>query len=204
MKYTPEMIDYIMSVAVGNNTYNDVTSLFNKQFKTDVNTEAIGRLLRRYGVKLDFRTKYTAEMIQWLRDNVPSKYFHEIVSMFNEKFKTNHSNAQLRVICCNNGIKNGLHRGNKHNPTKYIVGSIIYERGYEYIKISDAGGNKRYKGTWKLKHHLIWEAAYGPIPIGYNVIFLDSNKSNFELDNLAVITKCGQNGGTRWKGASPG
>jgi len=56
-------------------------------------------------------------------------------------------------------------------------------------RIKDGVKFSHYNGTWKLKHHLIWEKHYGRVPKGYNVIFLDRNKFNFDIDNLALATK---------------
>jgi hypothetical protein len=58
-------------------------------------------------------------------------------------------------------------------------------------KITSNGLMKVYTqdGTWKWKHHLIWEKHNGPVPKGYRVIFLSGNKFNFELNNLALATR---------------
>ena len=42
---------------------------------------------------------------------------------------------------------------------------------------------------WKLKHRVIWEKANRPIPKNYTVIFLDGNKSNTDINNLALISR---------------
>ena len=45
---------------------------------------------------------------------------------------------------------------------------------------------------WKLTHRLIWEEANGPIPKDYTVTFLDKNKENLELSNLALLSRRAQ------------
>ena len=52
-----------------------------------------------------------------------------------------------------------------------------------YIRIKNAAGK------WINKHKYLYEQAYGKVPDGHAVIFLDGDKYNFSLDNLAVITK---------------
>ena len=42
---------------------------------------------------------------------------------------------------------------------------------------------------WRFKHNLIWEAAHGPIPEDCRVIFKDGDRTNFAVDNLALVTK---------------
>ncbi|MDR0639231.1 MAG: HNH endonuclease [Spirochaetaceae bacterium] len=53
--------------------------------------------------------------------------------------------------------------------------------GVCYIKTAQA--------VWKKKHIAIWEAANGPVPQGHVVIFADGNKSNFDLDNLLLVSR---------------
>lgn len=59
--------------------------------------------------------------------------------------------------------------------------------GYIWVKVSDYK-NKPYRYNWRMKHHLIWEAAHGPIPAGHKVIFLDGDVGHFELSNLALVS----------------
>jgi hypothetical protein len=59
--------------------------------------------------------------------------------------------------------------------------------GYVYIKISMKGNRKsRY---WKAKHRWVWEQANGEIPEGIDIIFLDGDRHNIILENLAAVTK---------------
>ena len=43
--------------------------------------------------------------------------------------------------------------------------------------------------VWKLKHKLIYEQHYGPLPEGGIILFADGNKSNFDIDNLILTTQ---------------
>jgi hypothetical protein len=53
--------------------------------------------------------------------------------------------------------------------------------GYTDVKIA-------FPSVWKPKHHVIWEAANGPVPEGHQIMFADGNKSNFALDNLLLVS----------------
>ena len=81
----------------------------------------------------------------------------------------------------------------KANKTSYKKGNIpqtykpvgterITEDGYTEIKVKDPN-------VWKLKHRLIYEEHYGEIPNGYVVMFLDRDKSNFDINNLILISR---------------
>ena len=43
--------------------------------------------------------------------------------------------------------------------------------------------------NWKLKHYIIYENAYGKILSGHKVVFIDQNKTNFNLSNLACLSQ---------------
>ena len=56
---------------------------------------------------------------------------------------------------------------------------IKQDGGFKYVWVKVAHPN-----TWRLKHHLIWEAAHGPVPPNHRVFFLDGDQNNFSLGNL--------------------
>lgn len=41
----------------------------------------------------------------------------------------------------------------------------------------------------KLAHHIVWETANGPIPVGYELHHIDCNKHNNDLENLMLVTR---------------
>lgn len=56
---------------------------------------------------------------------------------------------------------------------------------------------KASDGTWRLKHHVVWEAAHGPIPRGWCCHFIDGNPMNCQLENLTLLyfeEICGNHG----------
>jgi len=69
-------------------------------------------------------------------------------------------------------------------PKNYLpVGTEIKKSdGYIWIKIADPN-------RWRQKQLLIWEEHNGPVPAGSIIIFLDQDRSNCDIDNLALITK---------------
>lgn len=60
--------------------------------------------------------------------------------------------------------------------------------GYVWIKLDDKP--KVPKGeNWIQKHRKIWQDANGPIPEGYLIIFLDGDHMNFDIKNLACVSR---------------
>jgi len=57
---------------------------------------------------------------------------------------------------------------------------IIIAEGYVMLK---------QEGTWRYKHILLWEQAHGrSVPEGHFIVFGDSDKRNFNTNNLFCIT----------------
>ena len=77
-----------------------------------------------------------------------------------------------------------------HRPVQYLpIGTEKkLSDGYIWVKVDDQICAKK-NVNWKQKQRLIWEEANGPIPDGMFVTFLDGNRENFNLDNLALITR---------------
>ncbi|MFT8558112.1 HNH endonuclease signature motif containing protein [Liquorilactobacillus hordei] len=74
-----------------------------------------------------------------------------------------------------------------HRPNNWVpVGTIRKKTdGYLYKKVKDDGP---FQKRWKQLHRIIWEEANGPIPKGYKIIFLDRDKDNIVLSNLALVS----------------
>ena len=97
----------------------------------------------------------------------------------------------------NKGIKGstGLHESShaqqfKTGQLPHNHHPIGYERldceGYLHRKITDTGHTKR---DYRLVHHIAWQSVHGEIPKGCYIVFVDGNKSNFDISNLACLTK---------------
>jgi hypothetical protein len=182
MTYTPEMISFLRKNASRHT--KTFTDLFNKEFNTNITTMQIQHALIYYKISYEKNLKLTQEMIEFLILNA-LKYNPEILTdLFNKEFNTNTTSERLRRAM---KLRNIMYITNYILP----VGSeIITKRtGETFIKISDEGHSFcNRNGTWILKKRFLWEKNYGSIPKKYNVIFLDNNKFNFELDNLALAT----------------
>jgi hypothetical protein len=69
---------------------------------------------------------------------------------------------------------------NRHR--KGGIGNEKHTEGYVEIKVADPR-------KWQLKHRVIWEKENGPIPKSQAVIFGDGNRSNFDLNNLILVSR---------------
>lgn len=78
--------------------------------------------------------------------------------------------------------------GQKPKNTDPIGTEKMLADGYVWVKIDDKSKVPKTL-NWKQKHRIIWEHKFGPIPEGHMIIFLDGDHENFDIDNLAMITK---------------
>lgn len=158
------------------------------------------------------RWVWTDEMTEWVREHQEGKVSFEILPEFNEHFGLNLKQHNFQIVANKHGIRFGRGHPWKHlkesplkgkktgpypkerrekaakNQTKYKVGETIGWKShgiYELVKVSDAPGEKKYmrKNRW------IYEQAYGSVPDGYDVVFLDGDPTNYDLDNLRAVPK---------------
>lgn len=88
-----------------------------------------------------------------------------------------------------NSRKTTFKKGNVPHGTRPIGSQYIDQDGYLYIKVKDKGPRFGGNGKWQQYHHLVWIDAYGAIPKDKVVMFLDRNRSNFDIDNLKMISR---------------
>jgi len=124
------------------------------------------------------RIKWTPEMKDFVKANYQKVFYRELAAMINARFKTFCTESAASGLAERIDLKKGKY---------YRVGTEkINNKGYTIVKIAEHGPKN---SLWESKHKLIWEKAHGPIPKGHIVVFLDGNKNNFALNNLAMLSK---------------
>ena len=156
--------------------------------------------------------KWTQEEIEYIKSICWKSYHADTAKKFNEHFNSDITASQIKSLIGRLKIKTGItgrftkgriphNKGKKmhpdtleklrptlfqkgHKPQTYRpVGSERINRdGYVEIKVGDPS-------EWELKHRYIYEQKYGKIPKEDIVIFLDNDKTNFDIDNLKHITR---------------
>ena len=156
--------------------------------------------------------KWTKFELDYLRLISWNRSHKDIARMFNDHFKLDISCTAIVGAMKRNNIQTGrtgyFRKGNiPHNKGKKMSPEV-YEKakatmfkkgnippnyrpvgserttvdGYREIKVSDP--NK-----WELKHRYIYEQHFGKIPKEDIVIFLDNDKTNFDINNLKCISR---------------
>lgn len=152
---------------------------------------------KRFGMTTVYghRNGYSKEEEEFVKKYYPDHGPEKTAEMINEIFGSNRSansvkslaNQRLKIFV-NPAIVKNIHVTTcekMRNVRRKEVGSVRKTKGKngrsEYkIKIAD--------GDWRLAGIVIWEEANGPIPDGHQIMYLDGDNSNYQLDNLCLVT----------------
>lgn len=162
--------------------------------------------------------RFTSEEKSFLVEFVPGHSHKEIAAEFGKRFPPGVTVSQIKSAIkryhLNTGHTGRFEKGNvSHNkgrkmtseqyriaePTMFKPGNtppntlpigteLELPDGYLWVKINNVPKAKK-NVNWRQKHRLLWEQNFGEIPEGYLVIFKDGDRRNFNLDNLACISK---------------
>ncbi len=216
-KYSQEVRDFITENVAGRKT-KELVQLVNDKFGLDFTESKMQSYKKNWNLKSEtpkHKTEgsptklFPAEIKTFISENYIGCGHQAMANILNDTFDTNYTGDQIKAYYGRNKLDSKLNgqfeKGqipwNKGKPktwkggesTQFKIGhvpknyrSVGSERinvdGYTEIKIADP--NK-----WRLKHQVVWEKNNGPIPKGHVVIFGDSNRQNFDLNNLILVTK---------------
>ena len=170
-KYTPEIIDYIIKNHKGKSLI-DLANMINEKFNLNITNDDISnlksRLKKRKGIILEPAINDGCIKKGSIPPNKGKKW---------DEYMSKESQTRSRATT--------FKKGNIPPNHRKIGEERISKDGYVEIKVQDGCLNK----NWELKHRYVYEQHYGKIPKGYNVIFLDGNKYNFDISNLKIISK---------------
>lgn len=212
--YTQEMINYVREIATGR--YNDeIAEMFNNKFNLKKSVNAINSMKRKNEIKsgkLPKKERYAAKLFtkeqsKFLIDNVKGISNKKLRELMNEKFDLSLSERQIQNYKNNNNLSSGLtghfEKGKKpwnagmkglntggekgwfkkgrpsHNSAP-VGTEVIVDEGYKETKIAEPN-------VWKRNHVIMWEEENGEVPENHVIIFLDQNKSNVTIGNLAML-----------------
>lgn len=170
-KWTDEVINFMIENYKGKDNI-ELANLLNEKFNLDTNGDRVSNvkanLKRRKGI--DLRTGINRGCIK--KGNIPANKGKKW-----SEYLTEEQQERAKKTC--------FKRGNKPPNHREIGEERTTKEGYTEIKVKDGCLND----NWELKHRYIYKKHFGKIPEGYNVIFLDGDRKNFDISNLKAIKK---------------
>lgn len=132
------------------------------------------------------RHRYSRKEEVFLIQKVDGCPYEELAELFNMKFNASVSSEAIRQKCYALGVKNNIdpkiRKGTLPSSTLPIGAESTDEDGNPIIKI----GQPR---EWKKKSHIVWEKHNGAVPKNHYVIFLNQNKKDCRIGNLALVSR---------------
>lgn len=159
---------------------------------------------------------FTADQDKYIRKAYTTMSVQELTESLNEKYDADFTQAQVKGYISRQKILSGRtgcfkkgevpwNQGLKGymgaNSTSFSKGSVPANRrefgqeridskdGYILTKVDEVNPHTGFRGVWKLKHHVVWEAVHGKIPKGYVVAFVDGDKKKCEIENLELRSR---------------
>lgn len=196
----------------------DLVDLINSKFNTDYTYDQVKNYKSRHKLKSGVPNSkptgpivFPTEVQVFIVNNIKGTKTKDLVNMINDTFNSNYTYTQVKGYTSRYGLKNGLDATFKKGDVPHNKGKKgVCGKGCEktWFKKGQAPINHRPVGseridskdgyiliktaeprTWKHKHRVIWEQHNGPIPRNHVVIFLDGDKTNIDISNLALITR---------------
>ena len=228
-KYTKEHLEFLRTGYLSMNAH-DLTKAFNKHFGLKKTRRAIISALKNHDIRCGRAHKdrlvdryrgrlFNPEQVDFLRKNYSGRSLAQITELFNNHFRTQRTQKQIKSAVGNRGITSGRtghfpkgHKPWNHgtkcqgltgaNKTSFKKGNVPPNRkplgsericskdGYIYIKVAERDPYTGFPTRYKQKHVHTWEQKNGPVPDGYAVIFKDGNKLNCDdPDNLVLVSR---------------
>ena len=163
----------------------------------------------RTGKQKGYSTSYPKEMLEYVRANAEGVSNQEMTDRVNQLFGLNMTVNKMKSFKSNHGISSGLtgwfekghvsHNKGKTMPLHPNAARHTFKKGhipYNFLEIGTltvttdgylirkvANPNK-----WELEARLVWEAHHGEIPEGHKIIYLDGDRLNVDISNLAMVS----------------
>lgn len=173
-----------------------VTKAFNERFQTALSVGQIRHVMSTHNIsncKTPFAAVYTNEHITFLKKFYPLESREKLTVRFNIAFALDKNVDQIVAVLKRHNIKSGRNGGSTgYHKNQFQKGMVAHNKkplgsertrktSYTEIKVAEPD-------VWEAKQRLIWVAHFGPIPDGHMVRFKDSDKANFDPDNLFTVS----------------
>ena len=178
IRYPDVVINFIKN-NVSKMTYKELSDSLNERFNIGATEKGIGAFCFSHNMCNGRRKKkseyfvFSDEMISFIKKHAQYMSRSKLTRLFNEHFGTDISVFILTHKCHKIGLTHIY-------PNVKEISSETIKKGHGYfIKTKDG---------WKPKQRILWAQKNGPIPPKCYVLFADGDNTNFDEDNLILVT----------------
>lgn len=217
-RYTEEMQIFIAENVEGrtvlelaeivSSRFPELGEVTEKQMKSYKNHHGLKSGTRK-GKQRGYTVRYPQEMLEYVRTNAAGVSNQEMTERCNQLFGVNMTVDKMKSFKSNHGISSGMtgwfEKGHvSHNKGKKMplhpnaarhtfkkgniphnfleVGTLtVTTDGYLIRKVANPN-------EWELEARLVWKAHHGEISEGHKIIYLDGDKQNVDISNLAMVS----------------
>lgn len=212
--YTEKQIEWLKANCKG--VYMPtLTGRFNRRFKTKLVPRQMRALLANHKIRTGYKRRefphlFPPKIDAFMRKSVQGRTCQELAALVNGKFAADFTASQVKGWQNRNKVRSGVdakfkkghvpaNKGKKgvcakgcektwfkkgHAPFNQVRvrTEVVTTDGYVKVKIAEP--NK-----WRFKHVMAWEKKNGPVPKGMALVFLDGDKLNCKVGNLALVSR---------------
>lgn len=215
-KYLQKVKDFITENVKGTTT-KDLVMLVNATFGTDFTEGQLHTYKSRYklksgtkcGMPIGTSKVYPENIRSFIENNCTGVGPKDMAKLLNRTFGTNYKSTQIKAYYGNHNVDsrvNGQFEKGHIPPNKgrkgyHSLGSEKgwFQKGHDPANHKSVGSERidtdgytliktKEPNVYTPKHKVIWEEKNGKVPKGHVITFLDGDKGNITLENLALIT----------------
>lgn len=163
----------------------------------------------RTGRQKGYAVRYPQEMLEYVQANAAGVSNQEMTDRCNQLFGVNMTVDKMKSFKGNHGISSGLtgwfekghvsHNKGKKMPLHPNAARHTFRKGnipHNFLEIGTltvtTDGYLIRKvanpNEWELESRLVWKAHHGEIPEGHKIIYLDGDRMNVDISNLAMVS----------------
>lgn len=229
-RYSAEMIEFLRENKASM-TMRELTQKFNDTFGQKRSVQAINSICFKNG--LPPKIRYPDEVISFIKNNVSKMSYKDLADSLNERFNIGATKKGIQAFCFSHNMCNGRRKKkseyfvfsdemisfikkhaqymsrskltrlfNEHFGTDISVFILTHEchkigLTHIYPNVKEISSETTKKGHgyfiktkdgWKPKQRVLWAQKNGPIPPKCYVLFADGDNTNFDEDNLILVT----------------
>lgn len=188
IRFTEEQKDFLLELLPYKQP-QEICDLFYKKFNRKTCVGTIINFKCRHNKNRGHYKKceLSDNQLKWLLNMLPYRDNVEAIEVFKNKFGIELNEFNLRNIRSKYKVKKVYKQKIRDTRFRDKIRKPLYNektdnRGIDYVRVA----SRKYQ----IKTRYVWEQYYSrKIPKDYMVIHLDNDKSNYDINNLALVKK---------------